>query len=107
MVLITSTKGPLGKASFQLFIEAEFEQHSFTLREDPRYRECLQKICVYDFLANNADRKSGHHFLGPGNLSYGIDSNLWFHPEMKLRTVIWHWPTSRSRSLCWTIRRAS
>jgi uncharacterized repeat protein (TIGR03843 family) len=82
-------EGPHGEGSFQLFIETEFEQHWFTLREDPRHRERLQKICVWDFVANNADRKSGHCLLGPDNLIYGIDNGLTFHTEMKLRTVIW------------------
>jgi len=82
-------EGPHGEGSFQLFIEAEFEQHWFTLREDPRHRERLQKICVWDFVANNADRKSGHCLLGPDNLIYAIDNGLCFHTEMKLRTVIW------------------
>ena len=82
-------EGPHGEGSFQLFIEAEFEQHWFTLREDARHRERLQKICAWDFVANNADRKSGHCLLGPDNLIYGIDNGLCFHTEMKLRTVIW------------------
>ena len=82
-------EGPHGEGSFQLFIEAEFEQHWFTLREDPRHRERLQKICVWDFVANNADRKSGHCLLGPDNLIYAIDNGLTFHTDMKLRTVIW------------------
>jgi uncharacterized repeat protein (TIGR03843 family) len=81
--------GPLGEGSFQLFVEAEFEQHWFTMREDPRHRERLQKICVFDFVANNADRKSGHCLLGPDNLIYAIDNGLTFHTELKLRTVIW------------------
>jgi len=82
-------EGPHGEGSFQLFIEAEFEQHWFTLREDPRHRERLQKICVWDFVANNADRKSGHCLLGADNLIYAIDNGLTFHTEMKLRIVIW------------------
>jgi len=82
-------EGPHGEGSFQLFIEAEFEQHWFTLREDPRHRERLQRICVFDFVANNADRKSGHCLLGPDNQINGIDNGLTFHTEMKLRTVIW------------------
>ncbi len=82
-------EGPLGEGSLQLFVEAEFEQHWFTLREDPRHRERLQKICVYDFVANNADRKSGHCLLGPDNQIYAIDNGLTFHTDMKLRTVIW------------------
>ncbi len=82
-------EGPLGEGSLQLFVEAEFEQHWFTLREDPRHRERLQKICVYDFVANNADRKSGHCLLGPDDQIYAIDNGLTFHTDMKLRTVIW------------------
>src|SRR5215813_13109954 len=82
-------EGPLGEGSFQLFVEAEFEQHWFTLREDARHRERLQKICVYDFVANNADRKSGHCLLGPDNEIYAIDNGLTFHTDLKLRTVIW------------------
>ena len=82
-------EGPLGEGSFQLFLEAEFEQHWFTLREDPRHRQRLQKICVYDFVANNADRKSGHCLLGPDGEIYAIDNGLTFHTELKLRTVIW------------------
>lgn len=82
-------EGPHGEGSFQLFIEAEFEQHWFTLREEPRHRERLQKICVWDFVANNADRKSGHCLLGPDNQIYAIDNGLTFHTDMKLRTVIW------------------
>ena len=82
-------EGPHGEGSFQLFVEAEFEQHWFTLREDARHRERLQKICVYDFVANNADRKSGHCLLGPDGEIYAIDNGLTFHTDMKLRTVIW------------------
>jgi len=82
-------EGPFGEGSFQLFVEAEFEQHWFTMREDPRHRERLQKICVFDFVANNADRKSGHCLLGPDNLIYAIDNGLCFHTDLKLRTVIW------------------
>ena len=82
-------EGPHGEGSFQLFLEAEFEQHWFTLREDPRHRERLQKICVYDFVANNADRKSGHCLLGPDGDIYAIDNGLTFHTDLKLRTVIW------------------
>jgi hypothetical protein len=53
MVLITSTKGTHGEGSFQLFIEVEFEQHSFTLREYPRHRERLQmklRTVVWDYV---------------------------------------------------------
>jgi uncharacterized repeat protein (TIGR03843 family) len=82
--------GPLGEGSFQLFIEADFEQHYFTLceqREDLHPR--LIAMCVFDILANNTDRKSGHVLLGPGDRVWGIDQGLCFSPEFKLRNVIW------------------
>jgi uncharacterized repeat protein (TIGR03843 family) len=82
-------EGPFGEGSFQLFVEAEFEQHWFTMREDPRHRERLQKICIFDFVANNADRKSGHCLLGPDGRIWAIDNGLCFNADPKLRTVIW------------------
>jgi uncharacterized repeat protein (TIGR03843 family) len=82
-------EGPLGEGSLQRFVEADFEQHYFTLREDPRHQEPLRRICAFDLLANNADRKSGHCLLGADGVVYAIDNALTFHAEPKLRTVIW------------------
>ena len=82
-------EGPLGPGSLQLFIEADFEQHYFTLREDSRHHAALRRICAFDLLANNADRKGGHCLLGPGDRIYAVDNGLSFHVEPKLRTVIW------------------
>ena len=81
--------GPFGRGSLQLFVDADFEQHYFTLREDPKHRVCLERVCVFDLVANNADRKSGHCLLGPDGSIYAIDNGLCFHVEPKLRTVIW------------------
>ncbi|PYN08531.1 MAG: SCO1664 family protein [Candidatus Rokuibacteriota bacterium] len=80
---------PHGPGALQLFIQADFEQHYFTLLEVPAHHERLQRICVFDLIANNADRKSGHCLLGPDGLIYAIDNGLCFHAEPKLRTVIW------------------
>jgi len=80
---------PLGEGSLQLFVDADFSQHYFTLYEDPEHRERLERICVLDLVANNADRKSGHCLLGPDGSIYAIDNGLCFHVEPKLRTVIW------------------
>jgi uncharacterized repeat protein (TIGR03843 family) len=82
--------GPLGEGSFQLFVEADFEQHYFTLyetREDLHPQ--LMAMCAFDLLANNTDRKSGHVLLGPGDRIWGVDQGLCFAAEFKLRTVIW------------------
>jgi uncharacterized repeat protein (TIGR03843 family) len=82
-------EGPLGEGALQRFIEADFEQHYFTLREDGAHHEQLRRICAFDLVTNNADRKSGHCLLAPDGTIYGIDNGLCFHVEPKLRTVIW------------------
>ena len=81
--------GPYGEGSVQLFIAADFEQHYFTLREDERHHDRLRRICAFDLVTNNADRKSGHCLLGEDGTIYAIDNGLCFHVEPKLRTVIW------------------
>ncbi len=87
--LTVARDGPFGEGSLQLFVAADFEQHYFTLLEKPEHRERLQRICLFDLLANNADRKSGHCLLGADGHIYAIDNGLSFHAEPKLRTVIW------------------
>jgi uncharacterized repeat protein (TIGR03843 family) len=81
--------GPFGEGSLQLFIPADFEQNYFTLRDKPEHRDRLERICLFDILANNADRKGGHCLLGDDGAIYAIDNGLCFHADWKLRTVIW------------------
>ncbi len=81
--------GPYDEGSIQLFVDADFEQHYFTLREDPAHRDRLIRLCAFDLVCNNADRKAGHCLLGADGLVYAIDNGLSFHVEPKLRTVIW------------------
>jgi uncharacterized repeat protein (TIGR03843 family) len=81
--------GPLGEGSLQLFVPAHFEQHYFTLQEDEQHREALQRLCAFDIVSNNTDRKSGHVLLGEDGRIWAIDNGLSFHAEFKLRTVIW------------------
>jgi uncharacterized repeat protein (TIGR03843 family) len=80
--------GPYGEGSLQAFVDADFEQHYFTLLDDPEHHPRLQRICAFDLIANNADRKSGHCLLAPSGI-FAIDNGLCFHAEPKLRTVIW------------------
>jgi uncharacterized repeat protein (TIGR03843 family) len=82
-------EGPLGEGSLQLFVPADFRQHYFTLLESAEHHEALRRICLFDLVANNADRKSGHCLLVPDDRIYAIDNGLTFHAEPKLRTVIW------------------
>jgi uncharacterized repeat protein (TIGR03843 family) len=86
---VARAEGPYGEGSLQLFVPADFEQHYFTLREDARHHDRLRRICAFDLVANNADRKSGHCLLAEDGLIYAIDNGLCFHVEPKLRTVIW------------------
>ncbi len=81
--------GPMGEGSLQLFVDADFEQHYFTVSDEACYRADLQAICVFDIVANNTDRKSGHCLVGRDGRVYAIDNGLSFHAEFKLRTVLW------------------
>jgi uncharacterized repeat protein (TIGR03843 family) len=80
---------PLGSGSMQLFVDADFEQHYFTLLEDGDHWRSLRRMAAFDVIANNADRKSGHCLLDRSGGIWGIDHGLCFHTEPKLRTVIW------------------
>ncbi len=80
---------PYGPGSLQLFVEADYEQHYFTLLEEGGREDELRVFCAFDVVANNADRKSGHVLLASDRRLWGIDHGLCFHVQPKLRTVIW------------------
>jgi uncharacterized repeat protein (TIGR03843 family) len=82
-------RGPHGRGSVQLFVNADQEAHFFTFREDPVYLPALRALALFDVIVNNADRKGGHCLsLGSGRV-VAIDQGLCFSAEPKLRTVIW------------------
>ncbi len=81
--------GPFGEGSFQRFIEADFSEHYFSLRDGGHHDEALRRLCAFDLLANNADRKGGHVLVDGAGRIWGIDHGLCFHAEDKLRTVCW------------------
>ncbi|HUS62441.1 MAG TPA: SCO1664 family protein [Acidimicrobiales bacterium] len=80
---------PYGRGSLQRFVDADFSQHYFTLLEREEHAEALRQMAVFDLLANNADRKGGHVLVDRDGHLWGIDNGLSFHPELKLRSVIW------------------
>lgn len=81
---------PAGVGSLQLFVDADPAEHYFTLHERaPETLAALRAMAVFDLLANNADRKSGHVLRGPDGRVQGIDHGLCFAADDKLRTVIW------------------
>jgi|GEM_PF-219764 len=95
------------ECSVQLFIPHDPREHYFNLAFDDR--SVLEKFVVFDYIANNADRKAGHLLveklesfeffpdsgeevaLSSGSSIFGIDHGLTFHEEDKLRTVIWEY----------------
>jgi uncharacterized repeat protein (TIGR03843 family) len=86
---VLRTEGPYGAGSLQRFVDADFEQHYFTLLEQPRYHPALRAMAAFDLVANNADRKGGHCLVDADGHVWGIDHGLCFNIEPKLRTVIW------------------
>lgn len=79
--------GPYGIGSLQLYIEHNPEENYFTLKGS--HNTEFQKICLFDLLTNNADRKGGHCLKGFDGKIWGIDHGLTFNAREKLRTVIW------------------
>lgn len=84
-------EGPEGVGSLQLFVSHDPQAHFFVQRENPELVPQLQRMAVFDALTNNADRKGGHCLLDPEGRIWGIDHGLCFHPQYKLRSVIWDW----------------
>jgi hypothetical protein len=79
--------GFLGPGAVQLFIEVDPEAHYFTLRDD--HEPVFQRVAIFDYIINNADRKGGHCLKDVEGHIWTIDHGLTFHTDYKLRTVIW------------------
>ena len=82
-------EGTRGIGSVQLYIPNNDNVHYFTVQEDARYVTALRQLALFDFIVNNADRKSGHCLIGDDQRLWAIDHGICFHTEYKLRTVIW------------------
>lgn len=83
--------GPHGIGSVQVFIPHDQRSSFFEQREDTRLVPQLKRMAVFDYVANNADRKGGHCLLDDSGIVWGIDHGLAFHVDYKLRSVIWDW----------------
>ena len=83
--------GPYGMGSVQLFIEHDPEEHYFTFQGHEPFDEQLRPIVLFDWMINNADRKGGHVLLDSDDRIWAIDHGICFHPEYKLRSVIWEY----------------
>ena len=76
-----------GVGSLQAYIPTDYSCTFFELRE--QFADTMRQFALFDWVANNADRKGGHILKGVGDQLWGIDNGLSFHQEEKLRTVIW------------------
>jgi hypothetical protein len=80
--------GPHGIGTVQLYIEPEPDRDN--IPESTCLRPQLEEIAIFDIVANNADRKASHFFVGRHQRQlWGIDHGLTFNLEPKLRTIIW------------------
>lgn len=79
--------GIYGPGSVQRYVDIDetFDPHELVRRDD----DALWPIAVLDLLTNNADRKLGHILRSAAGALVAIDHGLTFHPEDKLRTVLW------------------
>jgi uncharacterized repeat protein (TIGR03843 family) len=83
--------GPLGEGSVQFYVNNDASEHYFSLYESrPDLHDRFRDFAVFDLVANNTDRKSGHIVLADAdNNVWGIDHGVCFSADFKLRTVIW------------------
>lgn len=81
--------GPFGIGALQLFMDHDPEAHILTMIRENIYDEDLLRLAAFDYLINNADRKSGHALKGRDGCLWAIDHGICFHEEIKLRTILW------------------
>jgi uncharacterized repeat protein (TIGR03843 family) len=84
---VARDEAPHGVGALQIFIDAQPGRHY--LQGNDRPPELWQRVALFDVLANNADRKSGHCLFDADGRVWVVDHGLTFHVEEKLRTVIW------------------
>ena len=80
--------GPHGIGSVQLYIEPDVDlvdSTEFWMQDTPE----IERLVLFDHIANNADRKIGHCLLDQSGKVWGIDHGLTFNHLPKLRTVLW------------------
>jgi uncharacterized repeat protein (TIGR03843 family) len=98
--------GPAGPGSLQLFVEHDPEYHFFNF--EPKDRQRLEPVVLFDAVVNNADRKGGHILFDPSDHMWLIDHGLCFHVHDKLRTVIWDFAGEPiQEALCHALNRFS
>ena len=101
---VVRTKAPHGVGAMQQFVEADGRHF---LGHNKSRRDTWMRVALFDVIANNADRKSGHCLFDGEDRVWVIDHGLTFHVDEKLRTVIWDFSGQPlPQDLCGDIERA-
>ncbi|MDP1711349.1 MAG: SCO1664 family protein [Candidatus Nanopelagicaceae bacterium] len=81
--------GPYGEGMVQQWINIDesLDMWEFFRGDEPP----LRNIALFDAVINNTDRKIGHLLPNIHGKVYGCDHGVTFHPQDKLRTVLWQW----------------
>ena len=80
--------GPHGVGSVQWFVETGSRLDYFKALRSIHPDE-LKQVALFDYVTNNADRKTGHCLPGADGRLWLVDHGLTFNAVPKLRTVIW------------------
>jgi uncharacterized repeat protein (TIGR03843 family) len=101
---VVRRQAPHGVGALQLFVDAD-RRHF--LEQQSAERDTWLRVALFDVIANNADRKSGHCLFDADDRIWVIDHGLTFHTDHKLRTVIWDFAgEALPRDLCSDVERA-
>lgn len=81
--------GPFGFGMVQewINIDESIDLATFFSTDHPQ----LRSMALFDAIINNTDRKIGHLLPINRDEVLGCDHGVTFHPEDKLRTVLWQW----------------
>lgn len=82
--------GPHGVGSLQLYVEPKDEEIDEATFWGRRILP-IERMVMFDHIANNADRKIGHCLVDIHDRIWGIDHGLTFNSDFKLRTVLWQY----------------
>jgi hypothetical protein len=83
-------EGPMGIGSLQLYKTPAEPAEPLDPRDYWSAKSIeIERLVLFDHIANNADRKLSHCLLDADGRVWGIDHGLCFNVDMKLRTVLW------------------
>lgn len=83
-------EGPHGEGSLQMYV-TPVEDDAHPARFWGRKHGEIERLVLFDLIANNADRKIGHCLRDASGKIWGIDHGLTFNEYPKLRTVLWQY----------------